>query len=139
MIDRAKILEELREIAKERSGHCLANEYINSTSKLLFKCKHGHQFESCRDYIKAGNWCPFCAGRGRTIADLQELAAQYGGCCLSPTFLGMGKNTFGSVQKVTNGKLSFKISRPLVDGVRIVDARKATELDDDTPLKICRI
>jgi hypothetical protein len=30
MIDRAKILEELREIAKERGGHCLANEYINS-------------------------------------------------------------------------------------------------------------
>ncbi|MBD1904049.1 hypothetical protein NDI37_25845 [Funiculus sociatus GB2-A5] len=91
MIDRAKILEELREIAKERGGHCLANEYINSTSKLLFECKHRHQFESCRDYLKAGNWCPFCAGRGRTIADLQELAAQYGGRCLSPTFLGMGK------------------------------------------------
>lgn len=87
----SKLLEELHEIAKGHGGCCLSNDYVNSKSKLLFKCKFGHQFESCWDYLKAGNWCPFCIGRGRTIADLQQLANQHGGRCLSPTFLGTKK------------------------------------------------
>lgn len=91
MIDKAKLLNELHIIAQQRGGCCLSDEYINSSSKLIFQCKHGHQFESCRDYIKAGNWCPFCAGKGRTIKDLQQLASKYGGRCLSPNFLGMDK------------------------------------------------
>ncbi|MBD2311284.1 hypothetical protein H6G20_06385 [Desertifilum sp. FACHB-1129] len=87
--ERQKLLEELREIARQRGGSCLSNEYVNSSYKLLFKCKHGHQFESCRDYLKAGNWCPFCAGRGRSIKDLQDIASKFGGHCLSNQFLGM--------------------------------------------------
>jgi hypothetical protein len=89
MIDKEKLLEELHEIARQRGGCCLSNEYVNSSHKLLFKCKHGHQFESCRDYLKAGNWCPFCAGKGRSIHDLQDLASKFGGECLSEHFLGM--------------------------------------------------
>ena len=89
MIDKEKLLEELHEIARERGGCCLSNEYVNSSHKLLFKCKHGHQFESCRDYLKAGNWCPFCAGRRRSIHDLQDLASKFSGECLSENFLGM--------------------------------------------------
>lgn len=91
MLNKLKLLEELHEIARKYGGRCLSNEYVNSKEKLLFECKHGHQFESCRNYLKAGNWCPFCIGRGKTIADLQELATQQGGRCLSPNFLGMGK------------------------------------------------
>lgn len=90
-MDKSKLLEELHEIAQKRGGRCLSDEYMNSDAKLLFECKSGHQFKSCRDYLKAGNWCPFCIGRGKTIADLQELAAQRGGRCLSPTYLGMDK------------------------------------------------
>jgi hypothetical protein len=89
MIDKEKLFEELHEIARQRGGCCLANEYVNSSHKLLFKCKHGHQFKSCRDYLKAGNWCPFCAGRRKSIHDLQDLASRFGGECLSKHFLGM--------------------------------------------------
>jgi Probable Zinc-ribbon domain len=91
MIDKQKFLDDLHEIARQNGGCCLSNEYINSSRKLLFKCKHGHQFESCRDYLKAGNWCPFCAGRGRSVQDLKELANKFGGQCLSEHFLGMDK------------------------------------------------
>ena len=90
MVNKEKLLEELCEIARQRGGSCLSKEYVNSSHKLLFKCKYGHQFESCRDYLKAGNWCPFCAGRGRSIKDLQDLASKFGGQCLSDHFLGMG-------------------------------------------------
>jgi hypothetical protein len=89
MVDKKKLLLEIHEIARQHGGFCLANEYINSKHKLLFKCEYGHQFESCRDYIKAGNWCPFCAGRRKSIKDLRDMAKQFGGKCLSEHFLGM--------------------------------------------------
>lgn len=88
-VNQEKLLEELHEIAKQRGGCCLSNQYVNSSHKLLFQCQYGHQFESCRDYLRAGNWCPVCAGRGRSIQDLQDLASQFGGQCLSERFLGM--------------------------------------------------
>ena len=75
-VDQKKFLGELEQMARQHGGHCLANEYVNSSHKLLFQCKEGHSFESCRDSIKAGNWCPFCAGRGKTIADLQHWASK---------------------------------------------------------------
>ena len=91
MLNKEKMLQELREIAKKKGGICISDIYINSSSKLLFQCKNGHQFQSCWDYLKAGNWCPFCAGRGKTIEDLQGLASKHGGRCLSEHFLGMDK------------------------------------------------
>jgi hypothetical protein len=91
MSDKITLLNELKEIANKNGGFYLSGEYINSESKLLFECQNGHQFQSCRNYIKAGNWCPFCAGKGKTINDLQLLASQRGGHCLSTVFLGMNK------------------------------------------------
>ncbi len=136
MLNKSKLLEELHEIARKYGGYCLSNEYINSKEKLLFECKHGHQFESCRNYLKAGNWCPFCTGRGKTIADLQELASQQGGRCLSPTYLGMEKKHLWECARVTHGKQYLEILRRSVDGVLFVGVQKVTEIDDDILSKI---
>lgn len=84
-------LEEIQRLAAARGGICLSDTYRNSSTKLRFVCREGHQFESCRGYLKAGNWCPSCAGKGKTLADLQAIATQRGGRCLSPSFLGMKK------------------------------------------------
>lgn len=88
-VDKAQMLQELHAIAASKCGQCLADVYVNSSTKLPFICAQGHRFASCREYLKAGNWCPYCIGRGRTLADLQALAAEHGGRCLSPIFLGM--------------------------------------------------
>lgn len=89
MLDKKKLFDELCKIARQRGGCCISNKYVNSSGKLLFKCGYGHEFESCRDYLIAGNWCPFCAGRGKNIQDLQILASKHGGRCLSENYLGM--------------------------------------------------
>ena len=91
MSSKRELLNDIKRIALEYGGHCLSDKYINSKQKLLFECKQGHKFESCRDYLKAGHWCPFCIGRGRTVEYLKDLADKKGGICLSPNFLGMNK------------------------------------------------
>lgn len=84
-------LEDTKQLALARGGRCLSNEYINSDSKLDFECSKGHKFQSCRAYLQAGNWCPFCSGRGKTIADMQRLAELKGGSFLSDDFTTMSR------------------------------------------------
>jgi len=82
---------EFKEIAKTRGGECLSNSYKNNSVKLLWKCSKGHQWEAVPSSVKAGTWCPFCKGRGKTIEDMRRLAKQKGGECLSSRFLGTKK------------------------------------------------
>ena len=50
----------MKNIALQRGGICLSNEYINIYTKLKFKCKEGHIWKTVPANIKAGNWCPKC-------------------------------------------------------------------------------
>jgi thiol-disulfide isomerase/thioredoxin len=84
-----EILDCLRAIATEHGGQCLSRSYIDNNTKLLWQCAKGHKWEAIPNSMKQGHWCPFCAGYGKTIQDMQQLAAQHGGKCLSPTFEGM--------------------------------------------------
>jgi len=54
-------IEKMQEIASERGGECLSNEYINSHSKLKWKCEKGHIWEAKPYLVKnSNNWCPIC-------------------------------------------------------------------------------
>ena len=37
-------IEEMRRVAESRGGKCLSKNYINSKTKLLWKCKEGHEW-----------------------------------------------------------------------------------------------
>jgi hypothetical protein len=61
-------IEEVKEIAKNRGGECLSNEYVNSKNKLIFMCSKKHIFFTPFDGINQGKWCPECAtGKGERI------------------------------------------------------------------------
>ena len=80
----------MKQIAKERGGKCLSTEYINCFSKLLWECSEGHQWEAIPSGIKRGAWCPVCRYRNKkSIDDLNELAKEQGGRCLSEKYKGM--------------------------------------------------
>ena len=66
---RAQCLEKMREIAKERGGQCLSEVYINSTTKLLWQCHHGHTWRSTPVTVSNGRWCPVCAVLDRCLTD----------------------------------------------------------------------
>lgn len=53
-------IREMQEIAKKRNGECLSETYINSKTKLLWKCENNHQWMATPTNIKSGKWCPFC-------------------------------------------------------------------------------
>lgn len=59
-----KYLEKAKNHAISKGGECLSNEYVNSTSKLLWKCSninHPTWGGTYSDIVNKGRWCPLCA------------------------------------------------------------------------------
>lgn len=85
-------IEDMQRMAEERKGKCLSNTYANNRTKLLWECAYGHQWKATPHGIRSGVWCPFCGGSAKgTIEQMQKIAENKGGKCLSVTY--MGKDT----------------------------------------------
>lgn len=56
-------IQQMKKIAKKRHGKCLSNRYVNSRTKLKWKCEKGHIWIALPPNIKKGGWCPICFGR----------------------------------------------------------------------------
>ncbi len=81
-------IETYREIAIKNEGKLLSDKYINGKTPLLWECSKGHQWKAPPDRIKhAKTWCPYCDGKHININDMQELADQRGGKCLSKVYI----------------------------------------------------
>ena len=92
-LKRADTIENMITLAKAKGGECLSKEYVNSSSKLRWRCAEGHEWITSANLIKAGRWCPKCAkfhlGRkyALTIEDMRKVAEKRGGLCLSDNYL----------------------------------------------------
>jgi hypothetical protein len=54
-------LSTAQEIAIERNGECLSDEYKNNSSLLLWQCAEKHQWTASLHNVKdRGSWCPTC-------------------------------------------------------------------------------
>ena len=82
-------INEMREIAKSRGGKCLSDSYVNSATKLKWKCNEGHIWLAKPIDIKHGKtWCPTCSGNTpRSIEEMQEIAESRGGKCISDSYV----------------------------------------------------
>jgi len=81
-------IEEMQEIAAQRGGQCLSEQYVDCRAKLTWQCKNGHQWDAAPSHIKQGCWCPACAGLKKgTIEEMQEIARERGGACLSNKYI----------------------------------------------------
>lgn len=77
-------LAELQKLAGSRGGICLSEHYLGARSKYRWRCADGHEWEAVPYSIRAGTWCPTCAGTiAVTVRDLHETARRMGGECLS--------------------------------------------------------
>jgi hypothetical protein len=77
-------LAELQKLASSRGGACLSEQYRGARSKHRWRCNDGHEWEAVPYSIRAGTWCPSCAGTiAITVRGLQETACRMGGECLS--------------------------------------------------------
>jgi len=63
---------------------CLSEEYINSKTKLEFKCNKNHKFLMTWNDLQSSYRCSYCAGnRKKTIEEVKEYVKQFGYECLS--------------------------------------------------------
>ncbi len=89
---RRKDLDELRVIATSRGGTLLSEYYIDSSTKLRWRCAAGHEWEAVSPSIKRGTWCSICGDkraaqkRANTIDEMKAMAAAKGGFCLSDSY-----------------------------------------------------
>lgn len=85
-------LIEMQHLAKSQGGMCLSDTYVNNNTKLEWQCKDGHKWMS-RPRNIIDNWCPRCKRKNNTnykkstINDMQIMAAQFDGVCLSDTYI----------------------------------------------------
>jgi hypothetical protein len=89
-------LDPIKDIARQRGGECLSDQYEGSAVRYAFRCAKGHEWQTRVGSIQSGSWCPLCdeAARGaaKLLTDglerLQRKAAERGGECLSGAYLG---------------------------------------------------
>lgn len=82
-------IKHAKQLAIKKGGKCLSKTYINNKTKMVWECKHGHQWKAIYSQIKnGGHWCPICATVKSkiSIVDCQKLAKSRGGKCLSKRY-----------------------------------------------------
>src|SRR3989338_564054 len=79
-------IQDMREIARKRGGKCLSNKYKNIQMKLKWQCSERHVWDAKASHIKDGSWCPYCDGRHLSIDNMQEIAKEKCGQCLSKAY-----------------------------------------------------
>ena len=84
-------LQEMQSLARDRGGCCLSERYVNSQTKLQWRCANGHEWEAAPGLVKAGRWCPHCAHVARlSLHDMVTIAKNRGGHCLSEEYVNIG-------------------------------------------------
>ncbi len=66
----------------------MSDKYVNAHYKLCWKCDKGHIWDAEPNSVKSGSWCPYCAGKFKTIEEIQKIAEKKGGRCLSEKYIG---------------------------------------------------
>lgn len=86
-------IKDMHKLAAVNGGVCLSTKYVNTHTKLEWKCSKGHKWKAIPATIKKGGWCPECAraeagSRRRiySISSMQEVAATKGGRCVSQKY-----------------------------------------------------
>lgn len=74
-------LAELKSYAREHGGECLSDAYLDSKTKLHFRCREGHEWGvQYGKMLSNRSWCPACARKSRSLTteDMHALAASLG-------------------------------------------------------------
>lgn len=82
-----KGIDYLNGLAQKNRGVCLSSVYPGMQGRAKWRCAYGHEWVAKPNNIRSGTWCPFCAGKYQTITDMQKIAKDRGGLCLSTEFI----------------------------------------------------
>ncbi|MET3135116.1 hypothetical protein AAKU55_005419 [Oxalobacteraceae bacterium GrIS 1.11] len=81
-------LESMRALAHRLGGTLLSHSYAQHNRKLRWQCAAGHTWQATAGSVQSGNWCQQCYydSMRSDISEMQRLASQKGGRCLSATY-----------------------------------------------------
>ena len=97
-------LREFQKMAERRKGRCLSSEYQGSARHLLWRCALGHEWLARARSVRAGTWCPICAGNQRTsLKEMHRLARLRSGKCLCQCIRMATAGSFGNAAGSTDG------------------------------------
>jgi hypothetical protein len=89
-------IKDMHQHAITKGGKCLSREYKGAFKKLLWECTKGHRWEALPvNIIHKNSWCPICSAKERgkkrrlTIEQMQDIAGNNGGICLSPQYINI--------------------------------------------------
>lgn len=54
-------IEEIKKMAKDRGGECLAKDYNTIEDKVSWKCKYDHEWTTSIRSVRNGSWCIYCS------------------------------------------------------------------------------
>ncbi|CAE6973449.1 unnamed protein product [Symbiodinium natans] len=82
-------LQRLKDHAATLGGKCLAEEYQNSRTKVLWRCTYGHTWYGTPNNVLSGkSWCPHCSSKAPVgLRRLRAHAATLGGQCLATSYV----------------------------------------------------
>ncbi|MFP3414320.1 hypothetical protein SB773_22460 [Bacillus sp. SIMBA_074] len=99
-------IDDMNTLAESRGGKCLSTEYKTNKTPLTWMCSEGHTWEARPDNVKnQEHWCPKCriGKKGNniklTIEEMQSIAEERGGKCLSSTYFNMSTKLEWKCQK----------------------------------------
>jgi hypothetical protein len=80
--------KEMQALAAGRAGYCLSSASVGSSKLVRWKCSLGHEWQARASSVKAGTWCPRCAGNQKlTLEEMQKIARVRGGRCISSVYI----------------------------------------------------
>src|SRR5207249_9365014 len=62
---KAPAIAKFRRIVERRGGTILSGAYVNSQTRLQYRCAAGHEWSAVPNSILLGRWCPTCANEHR--------------------------------------------------------------------------
>lgn len=91
-VDAVSRLKIAKEVAGRKGGLCLSESYSGAHAPMRWGCAKGHEWKAnYGGVVSQGTWCPYCAGKKRTLNDqmqkAHEVANCKGGACLSDKYI----------------------------------------------------
>ena len=86
-------IEDMQEIASSKGGECLSRKYVNTDTKLRWRCEKNHRWRATPNGIKSGHWCPKCTNmkikkaKKLYFKKIKDIAKSKGGVCLSKEYV----------------------------------------------------
>jgi len=73
--NRKLTIEQVKGFVEGQGQTCISNEYVNSQTKLQFRCPEGHIYEMKFNDFQQGHLCPICASQQATSKAEKEVLA----------------------------------------------------------------